>query len=72
MIASERHWIMEAALLNQLIYFKDVLTSKWESKDMLLWEGGYTFLPTGNKRLCICSGLKIRFDQERLPLPQKF
>lgn len=36
MAASERHWIVEeTAELNQLIYFRDVLTSKWKLGNVL-------------------------------------
>ena len=35
-MTTERHLIMGAAKLNQHIYFKGILTSKFGSKDMLL------------------------------------
>ena len=58
-----RHLIINAAELIQPIYFENALTSKFKSKDMLLWRRGFVFVSTGNERLWIHSGLrKIRFD----------
>lgn len=41
--------------------FKNVLTSKWKTKNMLLWERGCDFISTENKRLCM--GLCNNFSQ---------
>ena len=49
-IAAKRHWIIKAFGLNQPIYLINVLTSKWKSKDVLLWGRGYVFISTGNER----------------------
>ena len=58
--------IINAAGLIQPIYFENVLTSKFKSKDMLLWRRDFAFVSTGNGRLWIHSELrKIRFDQGR-------
>ena len=37
-LTAERHLILGTAKLNQHTYFKDFLTSKFGSKDMLLWK----------------------------------
>ena len=62
--APERFWIVEGtAELNQLIYFRDVLTLKWKPEYVLCWGRGYAFVSTGNKKLWIPSKLiEIRFD----------
>ena len=58
--------ITNAAGLIQHIRFEIVLTSKFKSKDMLLWRRDFVFASTGNERLWIHSGLrKIRFGQGR-------
>lgn len=50
-VTAKKHWIMETARLNQPIYFYNILTSKWNSKRVLLWERGYAFIFTGNEKL---------------------
>ena len=61
--AAKRCLIINTAGLNQSIYFKNILTSKFKSKDMLIWGRGYAFVAKGNDRLWIHSGQrKIRFD----------
>lgn len=57
-LAAKRYWIIKTAKFNQLIYFKDILTSKLKSKDVLLWGRGSAFISTGNEKLLIHSGLK--------------
>ena len=65
---AKRHLIINAAGLIQHIYFENALTSKFRSKDTLLWRRGFAFVSTGNQWLWIHSGLrKIRFDQGRPP-----
>ena len=65
MTVGERHQtIKETAQLNQPRYFRDVLSLKWDSKNLLHWGRGNAFVFTGNKRLCIPSRLiKIRLGQ---------
>ena len=64
----KRYLIINAAGLIQHIYFENALTSKFKSRDLLLWRRGFAFVSTGNERLWIHSGLrKIRFDQGRSP-----
>ena len=59
--------ILNAAVLIQHIYFENALTSKFRSKDMLLWRRGFAFVFTGSERLWIHSrSRKIRFDQNAL------
>ena len=61
--AAKRHVITNAAGLIQHTYFENALTSKFKSKDMLLWRRGFAFVSTGNERLRTHFGLrKIRFD----------
>ena len=63
---AKRHLITNAAGLIEHIYFENVLTSKFKSKDILLWRRGFVLISTGNERLWIYFGLrKIRFDQGR-------
>ena len=54
-LSTERHSILWAAKLTQHIYFKDILTSKFGSKDLLLWKKGYSFVSTENANLSIPS-----------------
>ena len=49
--AAKRHLIINAAGLIQHIYFENALTSKFNSKGMLLWRRGFAFVSKGNKRL---------------------
>lgn len=69
MTAAERHGIVKGtAELNQPRYFRDVLTLKWKSKNVLHWGRGYAFVSTGNERLWIPSRLiDTRFDWGRPP-----
>ena len=59
-----------AAKLNQHIYFKGILTSEFESKNMLFWKRGGSFVSTEDENLWITSRL-MWFDGpkpfERLP-----
>ena len=48
---TERHLILGAAKLNQHIYFKDILTSKFDSKDMLLLKRDFAFVSTKGENL---------------------
>ena len=52
---TERYFIVWAAKLNQQIYFKGILNSKYGSKDMLLWKRGSSFLSTEDENLWIAS-----------------
>lgn len=62
-IAAKIHWIVEVPELNQPKYLKNVLTSKYMSKVVLLWKRDYAFVPTEYERLWIHSRLKmIGFD----------
>ena len=54
-LTTERHLILGDAKLNQ---HKDILTSKFESKDMLLWKRGSAFVSTEDGNLWIPSRLK--------------
>ena len=53
----------KSAELNQLLYFKDVLTSEWKPERVLYWGRGFAFVSTGEEKLWIPSRLmiKIRF-----------
>ena len=67
-MSGKRHLIIKAARLIQHMYFENALTSKFNSKGMLLWRRSFAFVSTGNERLWIHSGLrKIKFDQGRPP-----
>lgn len=52
-LAVERPWITEIARLNEPIYFKIILISKFKFNDMSLWERGYTFFFTRNEKIWI-------------------
>ena len=42
-MVGERHWIIEkTSEVNQLVYFKDVLTSEWKPGDVLCWGKGFS------------------------------
>ena len=55
-LSKERHFIVQAAKLNQHIHFKGILTSKSGSKDMLLWKRSSAFVSTEDENLWINSG----------------
>ena len=38
-------FVLGVAKLNQHRYLKDILTSKFESKDIVLWKRGFAFVP---------------------------
>ena len=59
----ERHFIVWTVKLNQ---HKGILTSKFESKDMLLWKKGFSFVFTKDENLWIASRL-MWFDGPRSP-----
>ena len=71
-LSTERHFIVQAAKLNQYIHIKDNLTSNCESKDMLLWQRGSAFVSIEDGNLWIPSRL-MWFDGtrplENLPEP---
>lgn len=48
-----RLWRIQTAKFYQLTYFKNILTSKFKSKDVLLWGRGFAFIRTGNVSLWI-------------------
>ena len=50
-LSTKRHFIVWAAKLNQHICFKGILSSKFESKDMLLWKKGFSFVSTDDENL---------------------
>ena len=59
-LSTERDFIVQAAKLSQ---HKGTLTSKFESKDMLLWKRGSAFVSTEDKNLWIPSRL-MWFDEQ--------
>ena len=66
--AAKKYLLKIAAELTQDRYFKNTLTSKLKSKDMLLWRRDFAFVSTENEKLWIHSELrKIRFDKGRPP-----
>lgn len=50
-LSTERHFIVQVAKLNQHIYFKGIMTSKFGSKDMLLWKRASSFVFTEGRKL---------------------
>lgn len=66
--AAKRHWTIQPVRSKKPIYLKNILTSKFKSKIMLLWGRVYALISTENQRLWIHSRLrKIRFDSKRPP-----
>ena len=65
--AAERHGIMKkSAELNQLVYFKDVLTLQWKPGDVLLWVRGFALASTREEKLWIPSKLiNVWFEEEK-------
>ena len=52
----DRNWIKEkSSKLNELVYFKDVLTSKWKPGDVVCWGRA----PTSNPSVCKVETRKI-------------
>lgn len=66
---AERQWTTEkTSELNQLVYFKDVLTSVWKPGYVLHWGRGFAFVFTGEEKLWISSKwMKIQFEKEKPP-----
>ena len=54
-LSTERHLIIWAAKLNQNGYHKGTITSKFGSKDMMLWKRGSSFVFTEDETLWIAS-----------------
>ena len=50
-LSTERHFIVWAAKLNQNVYYKRILISKFESKDVLLLKRGFSFVSTEDESL---------------------
>ena len=65
-ISIEGHFIVCPAKLNQNAYYQYILTSEFESKDMVLWKRGSSFVSTEDENLWIHSRL-IWFDGLRTP-----
>ena len=67
---AKRCLFTNAAELIQDRYFENTLTSKFGSKDMILWKGGSSFVFTEDETLWIAS-IPIWYDKpcppERLP-----
>ena len=55
-LSTARHFIVWAAKQNQHTYFKGILTSKFESKDMLPWKRDSAFVPTEDEKLWVPQG----------------
>ena len=56
----------KSAELNQLAYFKDVLTSQWDPGDVLCWGKDFALASTGEEKLWIPSKLiKVQFEEEK-------
>ena len=51
----KRHLLINAAELIQDRYFENTLTSEFESKNMMLWKGGYSSVFTEDETLWIAS-----------------
>ena len=64
--AIKRYLFMNAAKLIQDRYVKNTLTSKFGSKDMILWKGGSSFVFTEDETLWIAS-IPIWYDRPRPP-----
>ena len=64
--AAKRYLFINAAELIQDRYFKNALTSKFGSKDMILWKGSSSFLFTEDEILWIAS-ITIWYDRPRPP-----
>ena len=61
-----KHFIVLAAKLNQHVYYKGIMTSKFGSKDMLLWKKKGSFVFTEDENLRIASR-PIWLDEPRHP-----
>ena len=65
-LSTERHFIVWAIKLNHQVYYKGILTSKFGSKDMLLWKRSFSFVSTEDENLCNPSR-PTWFDRPRAP-----
>ena len=52
-LTAERHLFLGAAKINRHIYFKGILSSKFEFKDRLLWKKGSAFVYTKGRNLWV-------------------
>ena len=50
-LSTERHFIVWAAKLNQNVYCKRILISKFKSKNVLLLKRGFSFVSTEDESL---------------------
>ena len=50
-LSTERYFIVWTAKLNQRVYYKGLLTSKFESKDMLFWNRDSSLVSTEDENL---------------------
>ena len=64
--AAKRYLFINAAELIQDRYVENTLTSEFESKDMMLWKGGPSFVFTEDETLWIAS-IPIWYDRPRPP-----
>ena len=58
-LSTERHFIVWTAKLNQ---HKGILIPKFESKDMLFWKRGSSFVSTEDENLWIASRLYVMME----------
>ena len=50
-LSTERYFTVQAAKLNQHIYFIGILTPEFGSKDIVLWKRGSSFVSTEDENL---------------------
>ena len=63
-VSMERQFILWVAKLNQCIYFKGILASKFGPEGMLLWKSGSAFVSFEDTKMCLPYRL-IWLDQTR-------
>ena len=61
-LSTERHFIVWDVKLYQHKYYKGIMTSKFGSKDTLLWKRGSSLVSTEDENLWIASRL-VWFDR---------
>ena len=64
-LSTERHFIVCSAKLNQHVYYKYIKTSKFGSKDMVLWNKGASLVSTEDENLWIASRVTRVSSPER-------
>ena len=66
-MVAEQHWIIgKTSVLNQPLYFKDVLTSQWKPGDVLHYGRGFALISTGEEKLWFEKEKSLETEKKQL------